>query len=290
MRTKKFLAIQTMFLIPILVMVCGHGVLGAQAISETDPNEESLRLSRQASKIRSEANRGSPEAIRHAAMKALEIYEKAYEVANKVGKDYLLGELGKTALDANQIEKARQYAQAALKITHRGWAFGNRIHDGNLILGRIALREGNLEDFVGKDYLLGELGKTALDANQIEKARQYAQAALKITHRGWAFGNRIHDGNLILGRIALREGNLEEAKNRLVAAGTTPGAPNLNSFGPNMMLAKELLDQGEQDVVFKYFYLCSRFWDSERAREKMSRWRDQIKAGQIPDFGGHLDY
>ena len=88
----------------------------------------------------------------------------------------------------------------------------------------------------------------------------------------------------------MREGNLEEAKNRLVAAGTTPGAPNLNSFGPNMMLAKELLDQGEQDVVLKYFYLCSRFWDSERAQEKMSRWRDQIKAGQIPDFRAHLDY
>ena len=128
MRKKKFLAIQTMFLIPIFVMVCGRGVLGAQAISVTDPNEESLRLSEQASKIRLEASRGSPEAIRHAAMKALEIYEKAYEVANKVGKDYLLGELGKTAFDANQIEKARQYAQTALKITHRGWAFGNRIH------------------------------------------------------------------------------------------------------------------------------------------------------------------
>lgn len=226
MRKKKFLVAQIMFMVLIVVMVCGHGVLGAQAISETAPNEESRRLSEQALKIRLEANRGSPEAIRHAAMKALEIYEKAYEVAHKVGKD----------------------------------------------------------------YLLADLGKTAFDANQIEKARQYAQTALKITHRGWAFGNRIHDGNLILGRIALREGNLEEAKNRLIAAGTSPGAPNLNTFGPNMTLAKELLVRGEQDVVFKYFLLCSRFWDSERAQKKMSRWQDQIKAGQIPDFRAHLDY
>ena len=194
--------------------------------SEMDRNEEARGLSEQAHKIRLEARRESPEAIQQAAEEALEIYEKAYAVASKIGRD----------------------------------------------------------------YVLVDLGKTAFDANQLDKARQYAETMLKITHRGSAFGNRIHHGNLILGRIALREGNIEEAKNRLIAACTTPGAPNLNSFGPSMTLAKELLEKGERDVVFKYFFLCSRFWDSERAREKMTTWRDEIKEDKIPDFGAHLYY
>ena len=199
---------------------------GREPVSEMARTEESRRLSKQALKIQLEARQGSPEAIQQAAEKALEIYENAYEIANKIGRD----------------------------------------------------------------HLLEELAKAAFDANQIEKAREYAEVMLKITHRGTAFGTRIHHGNLILGRIALREGNVEEAKNRLIAAATTPGAPTLNSFGPNMALAKELLEQGERDIVFKYFFLCSNFWDTERAQEKMTMWRDEIKEGEIPDFRAHLYY
>ena len=226
MRKETFLAPQTMSMLATLaVVLCPMG-LGAPVISEPDPNEESRRMSKQALMIRLEARRGSPEAIQEAAEKALEIYENAYAVANKIGKD----------------------------------------------------------------YLLEALGKTSLEANQIKKAREYAETMLKITHRGAAFGNRIHHGNVILGRIALREGNVEEAKNRLIAAGTTPGSPQLNSFGPNMALAKELLEKGERDVVGKYFFLCSNFWNSDRAQAKMDQWWDQIKEGKIPDFRAHLYY
>ena len=209
----------------LAVALCTVG-LGSPVTSEQDPNEESRRMSKQALNIRMEARRGSPEAIQHAAVKALEIYEKAYAFANEVGKD----------------------------------------------------------------FLMEELGKTAFESNQINKARQYAEAMLKITHGGSNFGNRIHHGNLILGRIALQEGNVEEAKNRLVAAATTPGSPQLNSFGPNMALAKELLEKGERDIVGKYFFLCSNFWDTDRAQTKMDQWWDQIKENKIPDFRAHLYY
>lgn len=226
MRGGTLLAARPVVLVAIFVFVLGHMGFGGPSNSESDPNEEFRRMSEQAHKIRLEARRGSPADIQHAALKALEIYEKAYAVASKVGKD----------------------------------------------------------------FLLSDLGQTAFEANQISKARQYAEAMLKITHGGSAFGDRIHHGHLILGRIALQEGNVEEAKNRLIAAGTTPGAPNLNSFGPNMALAKELLEKGERDVVKKYFFLCSRFWDSERAQAKMSQWAAQIAEGKIPDFRAHLYY
>jgi hypothetical protein len=47
-------------------------------------------------------------------------------------------------------------------------------------------------------------------------------------------------------------GDIEEAKKQLLLAGKTPSSPQLNSFGPNMILAKELLDKGEKDTVLHY--------------------------------------
>ena len=107
---------------------------------------------------------------------------------------------------------------------------------------------------------------------------------------GWSLGNRIHHGHLTLGRIALAEGNVEEAKERLLKAGATPGSPQLNSFGPNMALAKDLLERGEPDVVVRYFELCSEFWNSDRAKEKLAEWTEQARAGSIPDFRANLNY
>ena len=57
-----------------------------------------------------------------------------------------------------------------------------------------------------------------------------------------------------------------------------------------MALAKELLEKSERDVVGKYFFLCSNFWDSERAQTKMEQWWDQIKENKVPDFRAHLYY
>ena len=102
--------------------------------------------------------------------------------------------------------------------------------------------------------------------------------------KGGNLGNRIHHGHLTLGRIALAEGNLEEAKNRLLKAGETPGSPQLNSFGPKMDLAKALLERGETVVVLRYFELCSEFWDHDRAVAKLAEWTELAKTGRIPDF------
>ena len=136
----------------------------------------------------------------------------------------------------------------------------------------------------GGDSLLRYLAETALAAGQPEKARNYADAMLGNDAKGWNLGNRIHHGHLTLGRIALAEGNLEEAKNRLLKAGETPGSPQLNSFGPKMDLAKALLERGETVVVLRYFELCSEFWDHDRAVAKLAEWTELAKTGRIPDF------
>lgn len=147
-----------------------------------------------------------------------------------------------------------------------------------------------LSDEHGRETLLEDLAKVAFEAGQHDKARQYAESLLQGAGDGmsWNYGNRVHHGNLVLGRIALAEGNIKAARFRLVAATNTKGSPGLKSFGPNMTLAKDFLERGERDVVLKYFRLCSRFWEMDRGR--LDEWTSKVKEGKIPDFGANLRY
>lgn len=138
---------------------------------------------------------------------------------------------------------------------------------------------------------VGDVGLWNVDNDSLDKARSYAKETLSIAEKykdDWNYGNAIHKGHLTLGRIALRENNIEEAKKQLILAGKTPGSPQLNSFGPNMTLAKELLEKGEKETVLQYFKLCENFWDFHL--EKLIKWEEQVSNGKIPDFGANLLY
>lgn len=96
-------------------------------------------------------------------------------------------------------------------------------------------------------YLLSHAAKAALAAEEFEKARTFANelldAAVEQGGADWNYGNAVHHGNLILDELAFKEGNLELAEQHLIKAGKTPGSPQLNSFGPNMVLARKLLEK-----------------------------------------------
>jgi Flp pilus assembly protein TadD len=142
-----------------------------------------------------------------------------------------------------------------------------------------------------KFYRLDYLAKSALAAGEIEKASLYAQQLLKAGEKhpkDWNYGNSIHHGNNVLGQIALKKGNVQEADEFLLKAGQTPGSPQLNSFGPNMTLAKELLEAGEKDTVLRYFALCGKFWKS--GTDRLDDWTKEVKAGLVPKFGANLAY
>ena len=100
------------------------------------------------------------------------------------------------------------------------------------------------------------------------------------------YGNAIHHGNILLGRLWLGFGQTKEAKEHLIQAGKTQGSPRLNSFGPDMSLAKELLELGEEKVVMEYFKLCRKFWKMDNGR--LDLWIMLVKEGKIPDFGENL--
>jgi hypothetical protein len=122
-------------------------------------------------------------------------------------------------------------------------------------------------------------------------AESYAHELLRLAGKtggecDWNHGNAVHDGNMVLGLVALGRQDVAAAKAALLAAGKTPGSPQLNSFGPNMSLAKALLEAGERVVVLEYFALCRLFWKGHRA--DLDDWSAEVKEGGIPDFGANL--
>ena len=139
-----------------------------------------------------------------------------------------------------------------------------------------------------RGLLLVDLAKNAFVAKRYAKAREYAAGALDSNDDGWNHGNRIHFGHLVLGHIALAEGNIEEAKYRLIAAATIEGSPQLNSFGPDMSLAAELLEAGEKDTVLKYFELCAEFW--ELGQDELADWTALVTFDRTPDFSMNRDF
>ena len=146
----------------------------------------------------------------------------------------------------------------------------------------------DLSDAINRDPLLTRLARSAFEARQIDKAKKYATEMLDQQREDWNAGNNVHYGNITLGRIALAQNDVEEAKQYLLAAGKTKGSPQLNSFGPNMILANELLKLGENEAVLEYFDLCSKFWDM--GDEKLKQWSATVKEGGTQDFGGKLYY
>ena len=139
---------------------------------------------------------------------------------------------------------------------------------------------------------LHDAAKMSFAVGRAEDARKFATDFMTLDDKnsrgddarreGWA----VHDGNLILGRIAVEEGRVEDAKRHLLAAGKSKGSPVLNTFGPNMGLALDLIKAGEHETVLEYFERCRSFWEMDRGR--LDQWSEDVKAGRIPRFGASL--
>ncbi len=138
---------------------------------------------------------------------------------------------------------------------------------------------------------LTTLAKGAFEVGALDEAETRAQAllALATTHRNnWNYGNAIHDGHSVLGRVALAKGDVSAAKEHLLEAGRRPGSPQIGSFGPNVSLARDLLAKREVSTVVEYFRLCQAFWEMENG--KIAHWTQLAEAGEIPDFGPNVVY
>jgi len=144
--------------------------------------------------------------------------------------------------------------------------------------------------------LLASLAPAALAAKDFAKASSYANELMALGQSqqnkpGFGpsiYGNSTHVGNIVLGQIAFVNGDVSSAKEHLLAAARISGSPTLSSFGPDMRLAKELIEKRERDAAVAYFDLCAKFWTNDRG--KLQQWKDAVAKGSMPDFGANLGY
>ena len=128
----------------------------------------------------------------------------------------------------------------------------------------------------------------AFHLGQLADAKAYAKRALTLAPRfekNWNYGNAVHLGHTVLGLIALMEQDHSSAIRELHESGQTPGSPQLNSFGPTMHLAKELLKLGYVEPVLTYLNQCRAFWEMGGAW--LDLWERRIREGHVPNFFQH---
>ncbi len=119
---------------------------------------------------------------------------------------------------------------------------------------------------------LAQLACAAFDAGDHEKARRYAEQALDVASQTAVRRNSqwaVFKAHTVLGRIAIRGDDIAPAGLHLTeSARITPGDAVLATFGPDMDLAKALLEKGQREVVLQFLDLCS-----SSGRETKGNWR-----------------
>jgi tetratricopeptide (TPR) repeat protein len=89
--------------------------------------------------------------------------------------------------------------------------------------------------------------------------------------------------NTVLGRVALRSGDIAGANQYLLNSSGPEAEKDIVLSGPTMILAKELLAQGQQDAVLQYLTNCLSLWP--RGENVLQIWIAEIKNGRTPNFG-----
>jgi len=105
-----------------------------------------------------------------------------------------------------------------------------------------------------KSDTLSQNAKKLYAAGNYTQARRDATSALALAPMSGLSGggNATHDGNVVLGRLALRSGN-------------------------------------EQATVLRYFDECGSFWHGSGS-VSLHQWTEEVRAGKMPDFGANLVY
>lgn len=147
--------------------------------------------------------------------------------------------------------------------------------------GQASMKEAELP--VQRAWSLAQIAEAQLYFRDREAAEAHAKEALALLHRkvdsaGMSVCEEdarefdplvYHRAHIVLGRLALRRGDRASAKEHLLeSAHICKASGVLSTFGPDQMLAKELLLIGERATVIQYFAKTEVFWTSgvERAR------------------------
>ncbi len=122
------------------------------------------------------------------------------------------------------------------------------------------------------------MADAAFKAGDYSGAAELAKIQLASSDR-----SAIQRANTLLGRVALRSGDLAGGKQYLLDSSKSEAAGYVFGYGPTMVLAKELLEKGESGTVIQYLENCLSIWPHGEAI--LNGWIDDIKNGRKPNFG-----
>ncbi|WP_020567211.1 hypothetical protein [Neolewinella persica] len=128
------------------------------------------------------------------------------------------------------------------------------------------------------------------DVKKVDALIVQGLKAVSGTNEDWNRGNLLHQIHTIKGLLFLENNEIEEAKEQLIKAIKVPKSPQLNGFGPNMLLAKKLLEKGEAKVVLEYLDLSKHVWSLFTRFIPLLKWRNDINKNRTPDFKANLRY
>ena len=147
-------------------------------------------------------------------------------------------------------------------------------------------------------YDLARKTSSAYSSGDTATAKRVAQEYLSAAPQfpcDWNYGNAVHNANSVLGLIALQEGDRNAAVRYLLAAGLSRGSPQLDSFGPSLLLAKLLAEASEFEAVATYIRSIRRFWEADDTttlgflgfgdRQPMTGWLEKLASRKVPNFG-----
>ena len=138
---------------------------------------------------------------------------------------------------------------------------------------------------IDKFYAAPKAAMAAYTLSDHVLARDLANTALSLAPSykdNWNYGNAVHFAHTVLGLLALSTGDVRGAAEQLRLSGDTPGSPQLNSFGPSMRLARDLLRSGESAAVLAYFEQCRLFW--KMGQTWLGMWEKKVARGAMPTF------
>lgn len=138
---------------------------------------------------------------------------------------------------------------------------------------------------------LGDVALWKAEPATADEAKTAATELLVLTEKyrtDWNYGNAVHKANSGLGRLALQRGDMAAARGYLLASARSKGSPQMNTFGPNMLFASEMIAAGEKRAVIEYLDLCNSFWEMEDGR--LAVWKRDVEGGRQPNFSANMLY
>lgn len=168
------------------------------------------------------------------------------------------------------------------------------------------LRIPNENDSIAKIYSLylgiiyEDIAFAAMGAEELSLAKQMAKEMLinNTDTTLFNYGITFNQAKTILGCVALRENDLQQAKQYLMKSVEGHKTSDLSFFGPSFILAKELLTLGEKDIVLDFLDLVANIWANpenvkssdnrkmaanQRRIDQLEKWKIEIMSGKIPN-------